>query len=53
MNSSKAIAYDDTLVRDVFSTLSIDKTRLPSSGLTAIGIPSFVAESTVRTILNC
>jgi len=44
MNSSEAIAYDNSLVQSVFNTLSIDKARLPSSGLTAIGIPSFVAE---------
>lgn len=44
MNSSEAVAYNNELIRDVFGTLSIDKTRLPSSGLTAIGVPSFVAE---------
>jgi len=44
MSSSKAVAYNNDLVRDVFGTLSIDKTRLPSSGLTSIGVPSFVAE---------
>jgi ATP-dependent Lon protease len=32
------------LVRDTFGPLAIDKDRLPSSGLTAMGIPSFVAE---------
>ena len=36
--------YNNNLVRDVFGTLSIDKTRLPSSGLTSVGVPSFVAE---------
>jgi len=36
--------YNNFLVRDVFGILSIDKTRLPSSGLTQAGIPSFVAE---------
>ncbi len=44
MNSSDAIGYDNILVREVFNVLSIDKSRLPSSGLTVIGIPSFVAE---------
>jgi ATP-dependent Lon protease len=44
MNSCEAVAYNNDLVRDVFGILSIDKTRLPSSGLTSIGVPSFVAE---------
>jgi ATP-dependent Lon protease len=44
MNSFETVAYNNELIRDVFGTLSIDKTRLPSSGLTAIGVPSFVAE---------
>lgn len=44
MNSCNAITYNNELVRDVFGNLSIDKTRLPSSGLSAIGVPSFVAE---------
>ena len=44
MNFSEPVAYNNNLVRDVFGTLSIDKTRLPSSGLTSIGVPSFVAE---------
>lgn len=44
MNSSEATTYHNDLVRDVFGPLSIDKTRLPSSGLTALGVPSFVAE---------
>jgi ATP-dependent Lon protease len=46
MNSSEALAspYSSERVRDIFGVLSIDKTRLPSSGLTAIGVPSFVAE---------
>ncbi len=43
MNLPESI-YNNTLVRDVFGSLSIDKTRLPSSGLTATGVPSFVAE---------
>ncbi|MEH1851206.1 MAG: BREX system Lon protease-like protein BrxL [Nostoc sp.] len=32
------------MVREVFGNLCIDKTRLPSSGLSSIGVPSFVAE---------
>jgi ATP-dependent Lon protease len=44
MNSSEILAYNNVLVREVFGTLSIDKTRLPSSGLTTVGVPSFVAE---------
>jgi ATP-dependent Lon protease len=46
MNSSedKTYAYRSDRVVDVFGVLSIDKTRLPSSGLTTMGIPSFVAE---------
>ena len=37
-------SYNNDLVKEVFGNLSIDKTRLPSSGLTAVGVPSFVAE---------
>jgi ATP-dependent Lon protease len=44
MNSSNVTAYNNALIQDIFGTLSIDKTRLPSSGLTAVGVPSFVAE---------
>lgn len=44
MNSSEASGYKSDRVRATFATLSIDKTRLPSSGLTEIGVPSFVAE---------
>jgi ATP-dependent Lon protease len=44
MNSSEAKIYNDAFVKEVFGALSIDKTRLPSSGLTAVGVPSFVAE---------
>lgn len=44
MSSSSAFAYDTDLVQSTFGPLAIDKSRLPSSGLTAIGIPSFVAE---------
>ncbi|WP_017295182.1 BREX system Lon protease-like protein BrxL [Geminocystis herdmanii] len=36
--------YNNDLVTQVFSNLSIDKKRLPSSGLTESGVPSFVAE---------
>ena len=41
-------AYDSDRVRQVFGNLSIDKARLPSSGLTKIGVPSFVAEWLLR-----
>ncbi len=48
MNSSnvgyESRDYDSDRVRQVFGNLSIDKTRLPSSGLTIAGVPSFVAE---------
>lgn len=44
MNSCEVVAYNNNLVRDVFGNLCIDKTRLPSSGLSSIGVPSFVAE---------
>lgn len=44
MNFSETVTYNNDLVRDVFGILSIDKTRLPSSGLTSMGVPSFVAE---------
>jgi ATP-dependent Lon protease len=44
MNSCEAISYDNNLVIDIFGNLCIDKTRLPSSGLSSIGVPSFVAE---------
>lgn len=44
MSSCEAVAYNNDLVRDVFGNLCIDKTRLPSSGLTSLGVPSFVAE---------
>jgi ATP-dependent Lon protease len=37
-------SYNNALVQEVFGSLSIDKTRLPSSGLTTVGVPSFVAE---------
>lgn len=36
--------YNNELVTQIFTTLSIDKKRLPSSRLTTLGIPSFVAE---------
>lgn len=43
-SSSTSCTYESKLVRDTFGSLAIDKDRLPSSGLTAMGIPSFVAE---------
>lgn len=44
MNSWEVTTYNNDLVREVFGNLCIDKTRLPSSGLSSIGVPSFVAE---------
>ncbi|MEH2197607.1 BREX system Lon protease-like protein BrxL [Nostoc sp.] len=44
MNSYEGITYNNDLVREIFGNLCIDKTRLPSSGLSSIGLPSFVAE---------
>lgn len=44
MSSSSTFVYNNELVRKTFGTLAIDKDRLPSSGLTAIGVPSFVGE---------
>lgn len=44
MNSIDIFAYNNELVNEVFGNLCIDKTRLPSSGLTSAGVPSFVAE---------
>ncbi len=44
MSSCDAVAYNNDLVRIVFGNLCIDKTRLPSSGLSSMGVPSFVAE---------
>lgn len=38
------MAYNDELVKSVFSNLSTDKSRLPSSGLTGVGVPSYVGE---------
>ncbi len=35
---------NNELIKEVFGDLSIDKNRLPSSDLTAAGVPSFVAE---------
>ncbi|NJK99757.1 MAG: BREX system Lon protease-like protein BrxL [Spirulinaceae cyanobacterium SM2_1_0] len=43
-NFAASETYDSDRIRHVFGTLAIDKTRLPSSGLNAIGVPSFVAE---------
>jgi len=36
--------YNNDLVTQVFQSLSIDKKRLPLSGLNTLGVPSFVAE---------
>ncbi|MDF5726093.1 MAG: BREX system Lon protease-like protein BrxL [Rhizonema sp. PD37] len=44
MSSCDPVAYNNDLVRHVFGNLCIDKTRLPSSGLSSMGVPSFVAE---------
>ncbi len=44
MSSSSTFVYDSELVRSTFGSLAIDKNRLPSSGLTSMGIPSFVGE---------
>ena len=44
MNSSNLFPYNNQLISEIFGPLSIDKTRLPSSHLTNIGVPSFVAE---------
>ena len=44
MNSNEVLTYNNDLVIEVFGNLSIDKNRLPSSGLSSVGIPSFVAE---------
>ncbi|BAY08110.1 BREX system Lon protease-like protein BrxL [Calothrix sp. NIES-2098] len=44
MNSYEEITYNSDLVREIFGNLCIDKTRLPSSGLSSIGLPSFVGE---------
>jgi ATP-dependent Lon protease len=44
MSSSDCDRYKADLVGDVFGELAIDKSRLPSSGLTSLGVPSFVGE---------
>jgi len=44
MTSLDLPPYDSLLIQEIFGDLCIDKTRLPSSGLTAAGVPSFVAE---------
>lgn len=44
MTLCNSITYNSDRIRKVFGNLSIDKTRLPSSGLTGAGVPSFVAE---------
>ena len=43
-NLATQATYDSDRVRQIFGLLAIDKSRLPSSGLNAIGLPSFVAE---------
>lgn len=37
-------SYNNEKIKNIFGILSIDKTRLPTSGLSNLGIPSFVAE---------
>lgn len=44
--------YNNDLVSQVFQSLSIDKKRLPSSGLTTLGVPSFVAEWLLDKIVH-
>lgn len=44
MSYTDAFIYNNDLITEVFGNLCIDKTRLPSSGLTSAGVPSFVAE---------
>lgn len=41
----------DQKVRDVFGPLAIDKRRLPSSGLTKLGVPAYVAEWVLEEIV--
>lgn len=43
--------YNNEKIRQVFEILSIDKSRLPSSGLTKNGVPSFVAEWLLEKIV--
>lgn len=50
MNFSNS--YNNDLVTQVFQSLSIDKKRLPSSGLTTLGVPSFVAEWLLDKIVH-
>ncbi len=52
MNSCETTLYNNELVREVFGNLCIDKTRLPSSRLTDIGVPSFVAEWLLDKIVS-
>jgi len=40
----------DQKIRDTFGNLAIDKRRLPSSGLTKLGVPSYVAEWVLEDI---
>ncbi|MDH6059995.1 BREX system Lon protease-like protein BrxL [Chrysosporum bergii ANA360D] len=42
--TSSELNYNNDFVREVFGNLCIDKNRLPSSGLSSMGMPSFVAE---------
>ena len=44
MSSFDCNSYNESMVMQVFGELAIDKSRLPSSGLTALGVPSFVGE---------
>jgi ATP-dependent Lon protease len=44
--------YNNDLVSQLFQSLSIDKKRLPSSGLTTLGVPSFVAEWLLDKIVH-
>lgn len=44
MSYTDNFTYNHDLITEVFGSLCIDKTRLPSSGLTSAGVPSFVAE---------
>jgi len=44
MTSYDSEQYNESLVMRVFAELAIDKSRLPSSGLTSLGVPSFVGE---------
>lgn len=41
----------DQKIRDVFGPLAIDKQRLPSSGLTKLGVPAYIAEWVLEEIV--